>query len=219
MNKRIFVAFILLIFLSTYKTQKDPNISSTLNVKKIVIENNQILKEEKVRKELAFLYQKSLFFLKKKEVEEKLNKIDFIESYEIKKIYPDEIKIRIFEKKPIAIIQNKKEKKFYTSKGELIDYLDKKEFNHLPLVFGDEKNFKEFLNNLNSINFPTSQIKTFYLFESKRWDLITEKDQLIKLPIKNYEQSLNNFIKIKDKDNFEKYKIFDYRISDQLILK
>ena len=101
----------------------------------------------------------------------------------------------------------------------MINFINIKEFDNLPLVFGDKESFKEFLHNLKAANFPTNQIKTFYLFESKRWDLITEKDQVIKLPIKNYVQSLINFIKIKDDGNFEKYKIFDYRISDQLILK
>ncbi len=219
MNKKILVAFILLIFLSTYNFHKDLNIIFKLNIKEIVIENNQILKEERIKRELAFLYERNLFFLKKIEVEEKLKKINFIDSYEIKKIYPNKIKVKIFEKKPIAIIQNKKEKKFYTNKGELINFINKKEFDNLPLVFGDKESFKEFLYYLKAANFPTNQIKTFYLFESKRWDLITEKDQVIKLPIKNYVQSLINFIKIKDDGNFEKYKIFDYRISDQLILK
>ena len=57
----------------------------------------------------------------------------------------------------------------------------------------------------------SEEIKFFTYLRSKRWDLIT-KNQTIKLPIKNYMKSLNNFINIKDKTNFEKYKTFDYRI-------
>ena len=82
-----------------------------------------------------------------------------------------------------------------------------------------KKNFALFYDELKKIRFPLEEIKIFYLFESKRWDLITKKNQTIKLPIKNYIESLNNFINIKDKTNFEKYKTFDYRIYDQLILK
>ena len=85
------------------------------------------------------------------------------------------------------------------------------------MVFGDGKNFKIFLDEIQKINFPVKQIKKFY-FESKRWDLVTIKDQVIKLPIYNYNQSLQNFLNL-DQDYFEKYKIFDYRIKDQLILK
>ena len=50
--------------------------------------------------------------IKSKELEKRLIEIDLIESFEIKKIFPDKIKIKIFEKKPIAIIQNKKDKKW-----------------------------------------------------------------------------------------------------------
>ena len=89
----------------------------------------------------------------------------------------------------------------------------------MPIVFGDKKNFQVFYNDLKNINFPISEIKVFYLFESKRWDLVTNNNQTIKLPIKNYIKSLQNFVNLKNQSIFQKYKIFDYRISDQLILK
>jgi len=61
-------------------------------------------------------------------------------------------------------------------------------------------------------------IKSFYLFESGRWDLIMDDDKVIKLPIKDYLFSLKNFMSSKTNSNFNNYKIFDYRIKDQLIL-
>ena len=73
--------------------------------------------------------------------------------------------------------------------------------------------------NFKKTNFPLSEIKYFYFFESSRWNLVTARGQTIKLPIKDYDNSLLNFLSIKDKDNFRKYKIFDYRINNQLILK
>ena len=73
--------------------------------------------------------------------------------------------------------------------------------------------------NLKKNKFPLDDIKKFYLFETNRWDLVTKKNQTIKLPSKDYIKSLENFIFLKDQANFEKYKIFDYRINQQLILK
>ena len=86
-------------------------------------------------------------------------------------------------------------------------------------MFGDKKNFEFFYNELQAINFPFNMLESLYFFESQRWDLKTKENQTIKLPIKNYKKSLINFLNIKDQDNFAKYKIFDYRISNQLILK
>ena len=89
----------------------------------------------------------------------------------------------------------------------------------MPIVFGDEDNFRIFYNSLISNNFPIQEIKIFYYFDSNRWDIVTNKSQTIKLPSKNYIQVLKNFENLKEQANFEKYKIFDYRIKDQLILK
>ena len=71
---------------------------------------------------------------------------------------------------------------------------------------------------MKETNFPLSAIKTFYLFETKRWDLITKNGITVKLPIDNYKNSLKNFLTINKKPNFKKYEVFDYRIKDQLIL-
>ncbi len=219
MKNRFIIALILLIIFSSYNIKENQLANHKLNIKKIIIENNKVLEKKKLIKKLSFLYKKNLLFLKSKDIENELNEIDFINTFEFKKIYPDTIKIKISEKKPIVIIQNKTEKKFYTSKGDVINFIELEEFKNLPLVFGDAKNFKNFYDNLQKIDFPLNEIKTFYFFESKRWDLLTKENQLIKLPIKQYNKSLQNFKDIKDKINFEKYKTFDYRINNQLILK
>ena len=70
----------------------------------------------------------------------------------------------------------------------MINFFDLEEFQSLPLVYGDKESFKKFYDNLLKFNYPIDEIKTFYLFESKRWDFITNKGQLIKLPVNNYKQ-------------------------------
>ena len=219
MKKRLIIGLLLLFLLSTYNIKFNKTFFSNLQIKKITIENNKIIKDKEIKEKLSFLYETNFFFLRTKTIEKKLREIQFIESYQIKKIYPNNLIIKITEKKPIAIIQKSKQKKYFTVRGDLIDFRKIKIFEDLPNVFGDEKSFSTFYVNLKNINFPLKEIKTFYLFESKRWDLLTLKNQLIKLPINNYNKSLLNFISLKDQTNFEKYKIFDYRIKDQLILK
>ena len=219
MKKRLIIGLLLLFLFSTYNIKLNKTFFSNLQIKKITIENNKIIKDKEIKEKLSFLYETNFFFLRTKKIEKKLREVQFIESYQIKKIYPNNLIIKITEKKPIAIIQKSKQKTYFTARGEIIDFRKIKKFEDLPTVFGDEKSFSTFYVNLKNINFPFKEIKTFYLFESKRWDLLTLKNQLIKLPINNYNKSLLNFISLKDQANFEKYKIFDYRIKDQLILK
>ena len=219
MKKRFLIALLLLLLLSTYNIQENFKLNSKFYINNITVENNLVISEKKIRQKLSFIYKRNLFFLRDNEIRNKLNEIDFIDSYEIKKIYPNKIKIKVFEKKPIAILQNKREKKYFTSKGSLVSFIYLDEFKSLPLVFGDEKSFKTLNDELEKINFPYKEIRTFYLFETGRWDLLTIKNQTIKLPISDYNISLKNFLDLKDQASFEKYKIFDYRIKDQLILK
>ena len=218
MKKRLVIATALLILLSTYKLQ-NLILIPIFKVEEVKIDNNYILKDIEIMKNLSFLNNSSLIFLKNSSIEEKLKKLSFIESFKIKKIYPNKLKITIFEKKPIAILQHKK-KKFYLSEIiDLIDYQELKNYNNLPIIFGSQESFKSLYINLKKINFPINLIKKYYLYELNRWDFETYKMKIIKLPEKNYNESLKNFMILREKNNFDKYKVFDYRINNQLILK
>ena len=100
----------------------------------------------------------------------------------------------------------------------MINFIDIKIYNDLPIVFGNGDNFYSLYQDLQNIKFPLETIKSFYYFESGRWDLIMDDDKVIKLPINDYLFSLKNFMLSKNNSNFTNYRIFDYRIKDQLIL-
>ena len=218
MKNRLIIALLLLVSLSTYKPQ-NLFLSTKLNIEEIKIENNSILEEEEIKKKLNFLYQTNLIFLKSSEIEKKLKKIDFVESFEIKKKYPKKIIIKIYEKKPIAILQHKKDKFYISENINLIDFIVLENYRNLPIVFGNKENFKDLYINLKKINFPLDLIKKYYYYESNRWDLEIYQKKIIKLPTKNYIQSLKKFINFKKENNLDKYQVFDYRINNQLILK
>ena len=218
MKKRLVIALVLLVLLSTYKPQ-ELSLNSKFNIKEIKIENNHILKDEDIKKDLMFLYDTNLIFLNTNKIKLILKSNNFIQSFEVKKIYPNKIKIKIFEKKPIVILQYKK-KKFYISETfDLINFLDLEDYKNLPVVFGKQNDFKILYKNLKKINFPLNLIKKYYLYESKRWDLEIDKNKIIKLHTEHYTKSLVNFMNLSKENNFDKYSIYDYRISNQLILK
>ena len=218
MKKRSIIAFILFILLTTI-TSKQEIIISKFNIKEIKIENNLLLQTEDIIKSLKPIYNKNLVNLNYREIEEKLSKKTFIESFNIKKKYPNTLQIKIVEKKPIAILQNKKKKYFLSEKLDLIEFNNSKKYQNLPFILGEEKKFKIFYNNLNEINFPLEIINKYTLYESNRWDIETINQKIIKLPINNYVNSLKNYLNLRTKKNFENYKVFDYRIENQLILK
>ena len=218
MKKSLIGLIILFILLTTYTPKFNFIINSNLYIQEIKIENNSIIEADKIKKKLSFLYKENLFLLKVRDIEENLKSETFIESFSIKKIYPDVLKLIIVEKKPIAVLQNKKKKFYISNKGNLIDFIAIEKYNDLPTVFGKGRDFYSLYQDLQNINFPLDTVKSFYFFESGRWDLIMYDDKVIKLPIKDYLFSLKNFMFSKTNSNFNNYKIFDYRIKDQLIL-
>ena len=48
-------------------------------------------------------------------------------------------------KKPVVILQDKKDKYYYTLKGDIINFIYYKKFENLPIVFANKENFKTFL--------------------------------------------------------------------------
>ncbi len=218
MKKRLLLSLVLLVLLSTI-TFPQKIFFSKFNLNEIIIENNLLIKDEEIKKLLVSIYNRNLIFLDYEEIENLLMQNTFIESYRIKKKYPSTLQIKIFEKEPIAILFNKKKKFYLSKKIELIKFTNNKDYQDLPYVFGNKKEFKIFYEELTEINFPIEIIKRFTLFKTKRWDLLTIDDKLIKLPSKNYVKSLENYIKLIKNNELKKYKTFDFRINNQLILK
>ena len=94
---------------------------------------------------LAPFYGRSLIFLRYEEIEKALMQNSFIESFNIKKKYPQSLKIEIFEKQPIAILFNKKKKFYLSEKSELIEFTKDPNFKDLPYVIGEQKNLKIYM--------------------------------------------------------------------------
>lgn len=217
MKRRILIAALLLTLFTTISSQIIINFSK-FNLEEINIENNTLVEESDLKSLLNPFYNKNLISINNNEIGKVLLKNSFIESFKIKKKYPNTLNIVIFEKKPIAILLNKKKKYFISEKIELIEYRKISKFENLPYVLGNKDEFKNFYYDLKKIKFPLDKIKKYTFYESKRWDLETKNNVIVKLPSKNYLKSLKNYLELSNKNNFQKYKIFDYRIDNQLIL-
>ena len=218
MKQRSIIAFILLILLTTISFQ-NKIIISKFNIEKINIQNISYLKETDIKNSLNSIYGKNLLFLDNKEIEKTLINNSLINSFIIKKKYPDTIIIKIFEKKPIAILFNKKKKFYLSEEIDLIEFKNYKSDQILPHVFGNKEEFKIFYLNLKKIKFPVESVKSYTLYETNRWDIETKNRRIIKLPAKNYNESVENFIKFQNEKQFKQFKVFDFRIPNQLILK
>ena len=198
MKNRLLISLFLFFLLSTI-TFKEKITIIKFNINKIIIDNNFLLKDKDIKKLLVPIYNENLMFIDNKDIETALMQNDFIDRFSIKKKYPNTLKIKIFEKKPIAILVNKKEKFYLSEKIELIEYENIKEYQNLPYVFGNKEKFEIFYKNLQKIDFPFNLIKRYTFYESQRWDLETINKKVIKLNSKKYLENIKNYLKLREK--------------------
>lgn len=218
-KKLYFLIFIFIIF-STYNTKyNEDSFSIFFPIKKIFIENNIATNLSDLKSDLNFLKSKSLFFLNDKKFLSIINKHDFISNIQLRKNYPNTLRIKITEKIPVAT-QIIDQKKFYiTKENEKIKFIDLAVYKDLPSIFGKYKSFNIIYNDLEKNNFQINEIKAFYYFDVGRWDILLKNEKIIKLPEKNYLELLPKINLMLNNNDFSKYKIFDFRIKNQLILK
>ncbi|NQW07912.1 MAG: FtsQ-type POTRA domain-containing protein [Candidatus Pelagibacter sp.] len=217
-KNKIIVYLILLFILSTTSGKfavSQNNYSSIDN--KINIEGLSNIENLKISNELSNLFYKYIFFMDKKEINKIMNKYNLIEEYSIKRIYPSTINVKIKPTKYLARTSNDN-KLLVGANGKLIKNEENNEI--LPYIFG-EFNSTDFLalkKNIEQSKFTFKELKTLYFFQSNRWDILTNNDILIKLPLNNSLESLNLAYKIINNDEIEK-KIIDLRVKNHLIIE
>ena len=102
-------------------------------------------------------------------------------------------------------------------------FLSSNKFENLPVIYGKEVQifFPQFYETLKETNFDLNKIEFLKYFDTNRWDIFLKSGRLIKLPGNEYEtkQSISKFMSISKDKKFDKFKIFDFRVKNQLIIK
>ena len=222
-KKNIFFWFFLFIILTTfYFDFNKTKIAETFKIKKIEITGIKNVDRNLLNLKLEKFKYNNFFLINRNQIASSIIDIDFINKVFIKKIYPDKIEIKIEEHKIVGIIIENRNKYILREDGIIIKKYDNR-FETLPIIYGKEvKNyFPQFYKFLKEINFNVNEIESFKYFDTKRWDILLKNNKLIKLPSnkKEIKKSIIKFISINKDKKFDKFKIFDFRVKNQLIIK
>lgn len=222
MKKNFFLWFFLLIFLTTYNyhSEKKP-VPGFFSIKEIEIEGIKNSNKEELQTRLEKIIKKNIIFLGQKDLKEVARNIDFINSLEVKKLYPNKLKIKVIEDLPIGIYLNDNGQKHLILENNKIIKNHNYEFKDLPNVYGEGalEKFYNFYLSLKKTGLNSKIIKQINYYDINRWDILLTNGKLIKLPTENYEKSVLKFLEIHEKVSFKKFKIFDFRIKNELIMK
>ena len=152
----ILLLLIIFTFLTTYNPSEIEFFSnknnSIFNIKNIKITNNKKINEGDIESKITEIYGKNIFFVKTKDIKNVIKNINFLDTIEVKKKYPNTLIIKIFETEPVAILFKNNEYFLLDSGSNLIP-LNKNsvESYKYPHIFGkdSERHFFNFLTSLS----------------------------------------------------------------------
>ena len=217
-SKKIIIYFLLFISLCTV-SNIELNNKNFFKIKKINIFGINNIEVSNVKNEINNLNINNIFSLNKNEISNVINSYSIVENYKIFKKYPSTLNIEIIKTNFLAKINYDGKTYIVGSNGRLIN--EKFNNDHLPYIFGNPET-KEFLKlkkkiDLSKISYD--QIRNFYFYPSKRWDLELKDGIRIKLSNLNIIKSLNQSFEFLNLKNLRDIKIIDLRVKNQIIIK
>ena len=139
-------SILLLVTLTTFNPTLFKMGNNIFKIKYVEIENIYIIDKKELKKivnnELKNL---SLFSINEKKMSNILKKYEIIKSIEIKKVFPNTIKIKLVEKEIIATLINKKKKFYLTLNGDKIRFFKNEKLDNLPKIFGEQKTLRKYI--------------------------------------------------------------------------
>tara|TARA_A100001011_G_scaffold238800_1_gene246782 strand:- start:1833 stop:2528 length:696 start_codon:yes stop_codon:yes gene_type:complete len=218
---KLYLYLFFFIFLSSiFNFQFIENYKNKFSLKNININGLSYNEKKNIQIELNKLKNVNIFELKEDKVLEKLTNFNFLENIYVNKVIPASINISISKTTILGktIINGKK---FYIGKnGNFINSNLISEQNNLASVYGDFQ-IDEYLNlikKLKNRGIDTGNIKAYYYYKNKRWDLLFSNNILLMFPSKRVEESIKIYKKLLDNNSLTNIKIIDLRISNQIIL-
>ena len=216
-GKKVLIYFFLLILVGSINNINLSNLKfdgiKDINLDGLSDKDNTIL-----LKEIHNLNLNNIFFVSREDIQNKIDSNSLVEKYNIFKRYPDSLDIKIEKTEFLARTNNNGIIYFIGSNGKL----SKNNLSNvqLPFIFGKPK-IKEFLNFKKIIDeskFSYNEIKNFYFFSSKRWDLELKNNIIIKLSSSYPKDSLQLAFEFLHNSDLTDIKIIDARVKNQIIL-
>ena len=217
---KIYFYIFLFLLLSTISNDKILRITKIYQIENIQINNLDLDQKKIVEREIRNSKGRNIFLIKKDEINENLNSLNFIENFSIRKKFPSTLIVDVHKANFLAkiIIQNKIY--YIGSNGKLIEDNSFQHKKDLPNFYGEYKKEKFFnlLFLLKKNGLDIKNIKSFYFFPSGRWDIDIEKSVKIKLPLNILEKNINILKNILKKNNDKSNYVIDLRVENQLIM-
>ena len=126
----------------------------------------------------------SLVGLSAEQARQAIAKLPWVESTEVRKVYPGTLLVSLEERKAFAVWQNGQELSLIDSAGDTIVPFRAGRYNALPLVVGEgaEKRVKGFVDEVAAYPGLAGKVRAYIRVADRRWDILLENGVRIMLP-------------------------------------
>ena len=214
-KKYIFLYFIIFLILSSIHNLnfKDYNFFIVKKIEVVGLEksNNYLLE-----KRLVDLIGSNIFAINRESFEF-FNTINLIKNFNVKKIYPNQIKVYLQSAEAVSIVKNLNELFVLGNNGKILNL--KKLPKNVPEVSGtnDIEKIFQTLKIIDKSNIDLENIKKIDFFPSERIDIEFNNKKKIRFPINSKIDDLNFGLRLIENEKLNKSKILDLRIPNKVI--
>ena len=216
-SKKILTYFFLLLILSSINNI-ELNDFKIYKIDKINVFGLDEISNKILHNKINNLNLGNIFLVDKIDLLKIINSNSTIENYRIIKKYPSTLEINVQKTNFLAKFNQNGKEYLVGSNGKLIN----NEFNgnKLPYIFGtlEVKEFLKLKKIIDQSKISFNEIKNFYFFPSKRWDIELENKIIIKLSKMHIKDSLDNAFEVLKEKKFKNIKLIDFRVKNQIIL-
>lgn len=192
-------------------------------IEKVQVSGNAQTSEIEILQLLGLDGTTSLVSLDVDAARRKLIELPWVESAEVRKIYPETIEVTLQERKAFAIWQHGSELSLIERNGSVIAPLRDNKFASLPLFVGRdaEKAAAEFLQEMAKWPDIESRVQAYVRVASRRWDLHLGNGVVVSLPEDNVEQALKTLSAYEAKEGVLERDIasVDLRLPDRTTIR
>ncbi len=216
-GKKIFIYLFLMTLVGSINNLEINNYK-IFKIRNIDISGLTNLENSELKKKIKNLNLRNILFLNRFKLSQIIDSNPIVQNYEVIKIYPSSIDIKIIKTKLLAKLNKDGKTLFLGSNGKLSEYNFSKK--SLPFIFGNPGS-DDFLNlkkKIDASKFSYGEFKNFYFFPSGRWDLELKNNILIKLPENKINDSLDYAFDFMKNNNIDNFRVIDLRVKNQIIL-
>ena len=193
------------------------------SIKDIVIEGQKQTDVDIISALLNVEAGDSIFLVDPKSTKESLERISWVKDAHIERRFPDTIYIKINERVPVALWQNKGKLRLIDQDGVTIADSDLEQFSNLIVVVGKDapKKLKELMRYIIDEPKLENTVEAASLVSNRRWDLLLKNGVTVRLPETGLESAFSRLVESFEEDRLldKSLTVIDIRNEDRIIVR